>query len=169
MIQGVFRAQAEDAFTPATALTRVNKVMARRTIASRYATGFYGVLSPDGRFVSSNAGHNPPIIVRRDGTVLRLEKGGTPLGLFAGMRYQEEETTLAPGDTLLLFSDGLSEAENAELLEFGDERLIECLSSERHREAADLLEYVLASARDFAGGHPQNDDVTALIVRCRET
>jgi sigma-B regulation protein RsbU (phosphoserine phosphatase) len=169
MIQGVFRAQAEDAFTPATALTRVNKVMARRTIASRYATGFYGVLSPDGRFVSSNAGHNPPIIVRRDGTVLRLEKGGTPLGLFAGMRYQEEETTLAPGDTLLLFSDGLSEAENADLLEFGDERLIECLSSERHRDARDLLDFVLASARDFAGGHPQNDDVTALIVRCRET
>ncbi len=65
MIQGIFRAQAEDAHNPAVTMTRVNRVLARRAIASRYATGFYGVLSPDGRFVSSNAGHNPPILVRQ--------------------------------------------------------------------------------------------------------
>src|SRR5580658_2349213 len=166
MIQGVFRAQAEDSHNPSTTLTRVNRVLARRAIASRYATGFYGVLAPDGRFTSSNAGHNPPIVVRHDGTVRRLEKGGTPLGLFAGSVFEEEDLTLEPGDTLVLFSDGLSEAENSSLEEFGDDRLIESIAAARHREPVALLDFLLASVRSFAGGHPQNDDVTALIVRC---
>ena len=165
-IQGIFRAQAEDSHSPATTMTRVNRVLSRRAIRSRYATGFYGVLGRDGRFVSSNAGHNPPIVVRRDGTVRRLEKGGTPLGLFAGSNFEEEELTLGPGDTLLLFSDGLSEAENANLEEFGEERLVESMAGERHREPDALLEFLLASARDFAGSQPQSDDITALIVRC---
>jgi serine phosphatase RsbU (regulator of sigma subunit)/pSer/pThr/pTyr-binding forkhead associated (FHA) protein len=166
MIQGIFRAQAEDSHNPATTMTRVNRVIARRAIASRYATGFYGVLAPDGRFVSSNAGHNPPIVVRHDGTVHRLEKGGTPLGLFAGSTFEEEELTLAPGDTLLFFSDGLSEAENPELREFGEERLIEAMAGERHREPDHLLEFLLGSVREFAGTQPQSDDITALILRC---
>jgi sigma-B regulation protein RsbU (phosphoserine phosphatase) len=147
-------------------MTRVNRVLSRRAIRSRYATGFYGVLAQDGRLVSSNAGHNPPIVVRRDGTVHRLEKGGTPLGLFAGSVFEEEELTLACGDTLLLFSDGLSEAENTELEEFGEERLVESMSGERHRDPDALLEFLLGSARDFAGSQPQSDDITALIVRC---
>jgi sigma-B regulation protein RsbU (phosphoserine phosphatase) len=172
MIQGIFRAQAEDARDPASTMTRVNRVLCHRAIASRYATGFYGVLAPDGRFVSSNAGHNPPIVVRRDGTVHRLEKGGPPLGLFPlgifpATAFEEEELMLAPGDTLLLFSDGLSEAENSDLEQFGEDRLAESMACERHREPEALLEFLLANARDFADTQPQSDDITALIVRCR--
>lgn len=166
MIQGVFRTQAEDACNPAGALTRVNRVLARRAVPAFYATGFYGVLAPDGGFVGSNAGHNPPIVVRREGTVHRLEQGGIPLGLFAGASFEEEELRLEPGDTLVLFSDGLSEAENSGLEEFGDQRLIESIVSQRHREPDALLEFLLAAVREFAGVHPQNDDITALIVRC---
>jgi sigma-B regulation protein RsbU (phosphoserine phosphatase) len=166
MIQGIFRAQAEDSHSPATTMTRVNRVLARRAIASRYATGFYGVLAADGSFVSSNAGHNPPILVRRDGAVHRLEKGGTPLGLFAGSAFEEEEMTLSPGDTLLLFSDGLSEAENSDLQEYGEERLVDSMTGERHREPDPLLEFLLTNVREFAGSHPQSDDITELIVRC---
>jgi sigma-B regulation protein RsbU (phosphoserine phosphatase) len=170
MIQGIFRALAEDAHGPAATMTRVNRVMARRAIDSRYATGFYGVLAPDGRFVSSNAGHNPPIVVRRDGTVHRLEKGGPPLGLFPGLfpasAFEEEELTLAPGDTLLLFSDGLSEAEDSDLQQFGEDRLARSMARERHREPGVLLDFLLAAVREFAGSQPQSDDVTALIVRC---
>jgi len=166
MIQGVFRALAEDAHGPAATMTRVNRVLARRAIASRYATCFYGVLAPDGRFVSSNAGHNPPIVVGHDGTVRRLEKGGTPLGLFAASAFEEEEIALAPGDTLLLFSDGLSEAENSDLLEFGEDRLIASMTGERLRAPDIFLEFLLAAVREFAGSQPQSDDITALIIRC---
>jgi serine phosphatase RsbU (regulator of sigma subunit) len=170
MIQGIFRAQAEDALGPAATMSRVNRVMARRAIAARYATGFYGVLAPDGRFVSSNAGHNPPIVVRRDGTVQRLERGGPPLGLFPleifpAATFEEEELMLAPGDTLLLFSDGLSEAEDSDLHQFGEDRLAESMAAERHSEPDVLLEFLLTSVRDFAGSQPQSDDITALIIR----
>jgi len=88
------------------------------------------------------------------------------LGLFAGASFEEEELRLEPGDTLVLFSDGLSEAENSGLEEFGDQRLIESIVSQRHREPDALLEFLLAAVREFAGVHPQNDDITALIVRC---
>jgi len=159
-------ALAEDAHGPATTMTGVNRVLARRAIAARYATGFYGVLASDGRFISSNAGHNPPIVVRRDGTVRRLEKGGTPRGLFAASAFEEEEIALTPGDTLLLFSDGLSEAENSDLREFGEDRLIALMTGEHHREPDILLEFLLAAAREFAGSQPQSDDITALIIRC---
>jgi serine phosphatase RsbU (regulator of sigma subunit) len=171
MIQGIFRAQAEDGHGPATTMTRVNRVLCHRAIASRYATGFYGVLGPDGRFVSSNAGHNPPVVVRRDGTVHRLEKGGPPLGLFPlgvfpASTFEEEELTLMPGDTLLLFTDGLSEAENSDLEQFGEDRLVQSMAVERSTAPDVLLEYLLAAVREFAGNQPQSDDITALIIRC---
>ncbi len=164
MIQGVFRAQAEDSHSPSTTLTRVNQVLCGRAIASKYATGVDGVLAPDGRFVFSNAGHNPPIGAARWNRS-PSGKRRSPAWVFAKLVFEQEEITLGAGDTLLLFSDGLSEAENSRLEEFGDERLVESISAERHREADALLEFLLGRVRDFADGHPQNDAVTALIVR----
>jgi sigma-B regulation protein RsbU (phosphoserine phosphatase) len=165
MIQGVFRAFAEDAQGPAAAMTRVNRVLSRRAVRSRFATSFYGILWPDGRFVSSNAGHNPPIVARCDGSVQRLEKGGMPLGLFGQAAYEEEEILLKPGDTLLLFSDGMSEAANPEGEEFGDDRLIESMCTSFHEKPDAMLDRLFATAREFAGTQPQADDMTALIVR----
>jgi serine/threonine protein phosphatase PrpC len=88
-------------------------------------------------------------------------------GIFIrGSAFEEEELTLAPGDTILLISDGLSEAENPVLQEFGEQRLIESLAGERHREPDHLLEFLLSRIREFAGTQPQNDDITAPVVRC---
>ena len=165
MIQGVFRGQAEDGHGPALSITRVNRVLARRNVGSRYATGFYGILWPDGRFAYSNAGHNPPILVSRDGTIRRLETGGMPLGLFAPAVYEEEELRLTSGDTLLLFSDGLSEAEDMAEQEFGEDRLIESFSKERLLEPNSLLDLLLAKVKGFSGARAQTDDITALIIR----
>jgi len=167
MIQGVFRGHAEDAQGPAAAMTRVNRVLANRAVKSRYATCFYGMLAPDGRFVFSNAGHNPPILVTRDGASRRLDKGGMPLGLFGPAVYEEEELALAAGDTLLLFSDGMSEAANPAEEEFGDDRLIGSLCAERHLESDALLDSIFAQVKAFAGTQAQGDDMTALIVRRR--
>ncbi len=165
MIQGVFRGHAQDSPSPAATMSRVNQVLAQRTVRSHFATGFYGILWPDGRFVSSNAGHNPPFLVGRDGSVRRLEKGGLPLGMFERAAYEEEEATLAPGDTLVLFSDGLSEAANALDEEFGEDRLVESVAAECHLDPDALLELLLARVRAFVGDCAQADDMTALVIR----
>lgn len=165
MIQGVFRGHAQDSAGPAATMSRVNQVLARRTVRSHFATGFYGILRPDGRFMSSNAGHNPPFLVGRDGSVRRLEKGGLPLGMFEWAVYEEEAVTLAEGDTLILFSDGLSEAANLRDEEFGEDRLAECATGERHLAPDALLELLLSRVRDFAGNCAQADDITALVIR----
>jgi sigma-B regulation protein RsbU (phosphoserine phosphatase) len=166
MIQGVFRALAEYGDGPAATMERVNRVLSQRSIKSKYATSFYGMLSPDGRFVSSNAGHNPPIVARCDGTIYRLEKGGLPIGMFGRAVYEEEEFRLEPGDTLLLFSDGMSEAVNPEGEEFGDDRLVESVRAGRAEDPGTLLDSLFKTANTFAGTQPQTDDMTALIIRC---
>jgi sigma-B regulation protein RsbU (phosphoserine phosphatase) len=166
MIQGVFRALAEYGDGPAATMERVNHVLSQRSIKSKYATSFYGMLSPDGRFISSNAGHNPPVVARCDGTIRRLEKGGLPIGMFGRAVYQEEEIRLEPGDTLLLFSDGMSEAVNPEGEEFGDERLVEAVRAARTEDPGKLLDLLFSTANTFAGTQPQTDDMTALIIRC---
>jgi serine phosphatase RsbU (regulator of sigma subunit) len=165
MIQGVFRGHAQDAPGPAAAMGRVNQVLARRESRSHFATGFYGILWPDGRFVSSNAGHNPPFLVGRDGSIRRFEKGGLPLGMFERANYEEEEAMLAPGDTLVVFSDGLSEAANALDEEYGEDRLMESVAAERRLEPDALLELLLSRVRVFVGDCAQGDDMTALVVR----
>jgi sigma-B regulation protein RsbU (phosphoserine phosphatase) len=165
MIQGVFRGHAQDSSSPAAVMSRVNQVLARRESRSHFATGFYGMLWPDGRFVSSNAGHNPPFLVGPDGSVRRLEKGGLPLGMFERAAYEEEEATLAPGDTLVVFSDGLSEAANALDEEFGEDRLMESVAAECRLDPDELLELLLSRVRTFVGDCAQADDMTALVVR----
>lgn len=165
MIQGVFRGHAQDARGPAAVMGRVNQVLARRESRSHFATGFYGMLWPDGRFVSSNAGHNPPFLVSLDGSVRRFEKGGLPLGMFERAAYEEEEVTLAPGDTLVVFSDGLSEAVNALDEEYGEERLMSSVAAECQLEPDALLELLLSRVRAFVGDCAQADDMTALVVR----
>ncbi len=107
------------------------------------------MLWPDGRFVSSNAGHNPPFLVSLDGSVRRFEKGGLPLGMFERAAYEEEEVTLAPGDTLLVFSDGLSEAANALDEEYGEDRLMASVAADHRLEPDALLELLLSRVRAF--------------------
>jgi sigma-B regulation protein RsbU (phosphoserine phosphatase) len=100
--------------------------------------------------------------------VRRLTTGGLIVGLFEEAEYEQEVVIMSPGDTLIIFSDGVSEATNAEGTEFGDERLLECVQAcARDIEPRELVETVLAGVRKFAVGEPQSDDITVLIVRYR--
>jgi sigma-B regulation protein RsbU (phosphoserine phosphatase) len=125
---------------------------------------FFGVLSPDGTLVYCNGGHNAPVLLSR-GRVSRLETGGMILGMFDFASYDQETLKLEPGDTLVVFSDGISEAQNPAGEEYGDERLIACLEANRGAAPAAVREALLASARTFAAGAMQSDDMTVLIVR----
>ncbi len=167
MIQGAFASQVTTAGSPAALMAHVNRTLIRRAIQSRFATVMYGVLSPDGRLTYSNAGHNPPMLIGRSG-VRRLETGGLILGLFPHATYEEETLELEDGDTLLVFSDGVTEALNAAEEEFGEERLLPCLHTHQGCRPEELLEHVLATVRTFAASAAQNDDVTALVLRYRK-
>ena len=164
MIQGAFAAQVTAMNSPAALMAHINRTLIRRAIQSRFVTVMYGVLSPDGRLTYSNAGHNPPILVGRNG-VRRLETGGLILGLFPHATYEEETLQLEDGDTLVVFSDGVTEALNLAGDEFGEDRLLPCISEHCGCATDVMLDRILATVRTFTVGAAQNDDVTALVLR----
>jgi sigma-B regulation protein RsbU (phosphoserine phosphatase) len=164
MIQGAFAAQVTAMDSPAALMAHINRTLIRRAIQSRFVTVMYGVLAPDGRLTYSNAGHNPPILVGRNG-VRRLETGGLILGLFPHATYEEETLQLEDGDTLVVFSDGVTEALNVTGEEFGEERLLPCINEHCGCATDVLLDRILATVRTFAATAVQNDDVTALVLR----
>ena len=135
-----------------------------RGVESRFATAFYGHLSPEGQLTYCNAGHNPPLLIRKD-RVERLETGGLILGLFEHATFEEETVRVSPGDILVTFSDGVTEALSLLGEEYGEERLLECTTQFRDKSVPDLLEAILASVRQFTAGAVQSDDVTALVLR----
>jgi len=144
-------------------LAHVNEELVRRTIESRFATLLYGVLC-DGRLAYASAGHNPPLIVGQTG-VRRLEKGGLILGAFPDASFEEETVPLDPGDVLVVFSDGITEAPSPSGDEFGEERLIASICAHRQSPPSILLQRVLASVRGFIEAAEQSDDLTAMVLR----
>ena len=166
MIQGAFAAQVTSTDSPAELMTHINRTLIRRAVQSRFVTVLYGVLAADGALTYSNAGHNPPILIRRSG-VQRLETGGLILGLFPHATYEEETVRLEDGDALVVFSDGVTEALNAAGEEFGEERLIPCVTANCGGTPEALLDCILSTVRTFAASAVQNDDVTALVLRYR--
>ena len=164
LIQGILASQTSVPGGPAEVIDRTNRVLVRRAIDSRFATLLYAVLAPDGRLTYSNAGHNPPFVLGRSG-VRRLETGGTILGLFEKASFDEEALQLQPGDLMVAFSDGLSEAMSATGEEFGDERILGCLKANAAAPPPKVMECLLTSVREFCQGAVQSDDITLLIVR----
>ncbi len=164
-VQEIFAAEA--AAHPATTVTRINDVLMRRALEARFVTLLYGVLAPDGQLTYCNAGHNPPLLFGEDG-VRRLDKGGLILGLFDDATFEEERVRLRPGDTLVVFSDGISEALNGAGEEFGDVRILDCVSAiPPGTDPRILIDTLFARVREFAVGEPQSDDMTTLVVRYR--
>ncbi len=168
LMQGMFAAQAARSEPPSTTMSRVNLALYRRGIESRFVTLMYGALSPDGRLTYCNAGHNPPLIISERGdNVRRLECGGPIVGLFEGAPYDEETVLLVPGDWLIVFSDGVSEALSADGDEYGESRIVTVVQQNATVEPQQLLEAIFADVRAFATGAAQSDDITAMVLRYR--
>ena len=164
VIQGVFSSQAWSGTPPSETLSKVNQAIIRRAIESRFCTAFYAVVHADGRMTYCNAGHNPPMLFTKTG-VKRLEKGGTILGLFELATFEEDTITVEPGDILVAFSDGVTEALSASGDEYGEDRLIACVDAAKGKSLQELLDGIFASVREFCTGAVQSDDVTALVLR----
>jgi sigma-B regulation protein RsbU (phosphoserine phosphatase) len=164
VIQGMFTVQATATSSPADTLGHINRGLVRRAVEGKFVTMFYGTLSADGVLTYCNGGHNAPFLVRKD-SVSRLEKGGMILGMFEMAPYEEETVRLEPGDTVVVFSDGVSEAQSVTGEEYGDDRLQAILEASRTASPARVRDGLVASVREFAMGEPQGDDITVLVVR----
>ena len=164
LMQGSLAAEGGAGAGPAATMTTVNTALVRRGIQGRFVTLFYAVLYPDGRLSYCNAGHNAPMLVTAGG-VERLETGGMVVGLFDGVPFAEGTATLRSDDSVVLFSDGVSEAMNAGGEEYGDDRLLECVADFSEPECEARLQRIFASVERFTAGAPQHDDVTAMVVR----
>ena len=142
----------------------LNQFIFERTTPERYATFFVGILSPDGALQYVNAGHNPALLLG-SGDPRTLAGGGLPIGLFPGREYELQTTRLEGGDVLVVFSDGVTEANNPSEEEFGDERLVEVATQNRTLGAHPLNKAILDAVNVFSAGAPQHDDLTLMIVK----
>jgi serine phosphatase RsbU (regulator of sigma subunit) len=166
VVQGLMAAEALSNEQPADVMSLVNRALCRRAVAGRFVTAFYAHLTPDGTLTYCNAGHNAPFLVQPSGFV-RLEAGGTPLGLFEAAAYETGTVRLTPGDLLVAFSDGVTEAVDARDEEFGDERLAACLAGVWSRPAREIAQRVKASLKEFCGATAAQDDVTLMVLARR--
>ena len=134
----------------------------------RFATFFWGVFDEKRRALDYvNAGHNPPMLLRGSGSIERLRIGGPPLGILGQASYASSSVTLAPGDLLLIYTDGVTEAANGASDQFGDERLERVLRDSSTESVAGVCASVLAAVTAFEDGQPQNDDITLVAARAR--
>ena len=163
-VLGMFGAEATYQCGAAPLVSRLNGGLFRRGIESRFLTAFYGMLSADGSLTYSNAGHNAPLLVSKSG-VRRLDTGGLVLGLFEQATWEEETVKLHPGDIVIAFSDGVSEALNEAGEEYTDQRLIEAVQDHEGAPPQDLLKGLVADVRRFCGAATATDDVTIVVVR----
>jgi len=164
VIQGVFTALATMGMSPSQTLSGVNQAIIARAIESRFCTAFYAVVTPGGQLSCCNAGHNPPMVFTKTG-VRRLEKGGLILGMFEHARFEQEAIALEPGDILVGFSDGVTEALSASGEEYGEDRLRTCIEAAAGKSPQEMLDGIFLSVREFSRGAEQSDDITALVLR----
>lgn len=148
-------------------LYRVNNQLCEGNDMSMFATVFCGVIDTrTGKVEYSNAGHNPPVLCRRTGITEFLKvQGALAVGSFEDTHYVKETLTLGIGDTIVLYSDGVTEAMNKDELIFSEERLLQSLREVSGRHPDDLLKKILADVRGYAAGAPQSDDITILALQ----
>ena len=166
-LQAVLRTLIRTAQTPLEVCSRLNHHFHQVTDESRFATFFYADWSmSDRRLTYVNAGHHSPVLVGSCGG-RRLENGGLPLGMFQDTEFQAGEVALQPGDLLVLYSDGITEAESPSGDEFGEPRLNALVEAHRDRTVTEIQERVLDAVRKWSGEEPA-DDMTLLIVKATD-
>jgi len=153
--------------SPGTLLTLLNHQLYHSTPMEKYATLFLATYDgEDRRLTFANAGHLPPMVLGENGSIRRMEDGGTVVGLFDDIAYDEGTVHLRPGDIFLAYSDGVTEPEN-EFGEFGENRLIELVQENRDQPLDRITEIVTAAVDDWIGPAEQPDDVTLVLARAR--
>jgi sigma-B regulation protein RsbU (phosphoserine phosphatase) len=163
----LLRGTAQHNASPAECMAYLNSALVEQNVSGMFVTLFYGVLDTrTGEIQFSNAGHNPPYIVSADGVQREVaNRCGPMLGLFPKFVYKQAIAQLAPGEAIVVYTDGVTEAQNPAGEYFEDDRLIACLQANAGQPVETLLNVLLQTVQKFAAGAPQADDITALALR----
>ena len=171
MLMATFQASLKTLSTAQVALPELASNMNRYACSNsqgglRFTTAFLAEYDPATRTIEYiNAGHNNPILRRASGQIERLDIGGLPFGIQPEVKYEAGNVTLAPGDWLIIFTDGLVEAENATQQEYGEARLLSAMEAGKTTEPAEMLKRLMTELDVFVGNTPQHDDVTCMLLK----
>ena len=155
-------------------MSHMNRLIYEASAVNRYATFFFGIFDPAAsRFHYVNAGHNLPVLLREPASgsheSLRLDCGGPVVGLLPQASYEQGSILVHPGDLLLTYTDGISEAMNSAEEEWGEEAMILAAQQAADGTAEEIVNAIFAAAEVFAGGAAQHDDMTVLVMKCSST
>ncbi|MCM2316987.1 MAG: SpoIIE family protein phosphatase [Thermoanaerobaculia bacterium] len=165
-VQAMIQLMAMLQMSPDSAMRHANTLLCRSTPDTKFVTFFTSIVdSASGLFEFCNAGHNPPLFVTADGRCERLASSGAALGMLETLPYSSATRTMATGDCVVIYSDGVTEAINAGDEEFGEEQLAALVVASRERPASAIVAAILGAVRAHAGGHPQSDDITIVVLK----
>ncbi len=165
-LQAAVRSQSMTTLTPTECLSRTNRLLFHSTAPDKFATAFYGIIDPEKETLSfCNAGHESPFLIAPDGSQRALSTGGIMLGVIDGFQFQEETVPFPPGSTLVVYSDGVTEATNEEGTMFGADRVRETVARLCALPAESLRVELLKELRIFVGAARQSDDITVLVAK----
>ncbi|MGA9996551.1 MAG: GAF domain-containing SpoIIE family protein phosphatase [Pyrinomonadaceae bacterium] len=165
-LRASLRAATHIGYSPHISMAKVNYLLWESIERNQFVTAFYGVLDASNRTLAyANAGHNWPILIDADGTTRFIDRGGVPLGMFRDTRYYEYYLAIEPGQTLVLYTDGLTEANNAAGEEYGRERLAKKVSEGRHLSAKELIAFLHEDVITWTEELGATDDITFFIIK----
>ena len=165
MLYAGFRSHLKVIYPVVEVVARLNNLLFDTTAEGYYATFFFGIYHRDSRqFTYTNAGHNPPLLIRENGSILKLDTGGIVLGFLRDQEYHQATVELMKGDYLILFTDGVTEVMNSEGEEYGEERLIELIQRNRTENPNELKLLLLQELKKFSAREEFSDDVTIALI-----
>jgi sigma-B regulation protein RsbU (phosphoserine phosphatase) len=165
-LRASLRAASHIGYAPQVSMSKVNYLLWESIERNQFVTAFYGILDATNRtFAYANAGHNPPMLIDIDGTAHFEERGGVPLGMFRDSRYYEYYATIAPGQILVLYTDGVTEATNPSGEEYGRDRLAEAVQNARDLPAREMIDVLHRGLMMWTDGQGASDDVTFFILK----
>ena len=165
-LRASLRAATHIGYSPHISMAKVNYLLWESIERHQFVTAFYGILDVTNKTLSyTNAGHNPPLLLDKDGNSEFIERGSLPLGMFRDTRYHEYYLTTKPGDMLVLYTDGVTEARSPEGEEFGRKRLAEAVKKNRNLTARDVISAVQQEVIEWTDGVGAGDDVTFFVIK----
>src|SRR6266852_990682 len=165
-LRASLRAATHIGYSPHISMTKVNYLLWESIERNQFVTAFYGILDATNRTLAyTNAGHNPPLLLDADGNAHFEERGGVPLGMFRDSRYYEYYVTIEPGQMLVLYTDGVTEAMNSSDEEYGPDRLVDAVKRGRHLSSRALIDSIHREVIDWTEGRGAHDDVTFFIIK----